>query len=291
MNGVSQAGVIEKREQATKEEAEIVKVWQEYKSMDSIEARDKLILHYAPLVKCVAGRLSVGASPNVEQVDLVSCGVFGLIDAIERFDLSKNTKFETYATPRIKGAIIDGLRALDWIPRSIRFKAKELEKAYATLKNKLKRTPTDEEVSQEMGISVKKLQEMLGQIGATTMVALNGTFNVGMDKDNRVSLIDIVEDENSVEPSKMFELEEMRTMLAQAIDTLPEREKTIIILHYYKGLPFKDIREIFEVSEPRISQIHSKAILQLRAKLEQLSDDRETAILSLFEQLKSKERV
>lgn len=291
MNGVSQAGVIEKREQATKEEAEIVKVWQEYKSMDSIEARDKLILHYAPLVKYVAGRLSVGASPNVEQVDLVSCGVFGLIDAIERFDLSKNTKFETYATPRIKGAIIDGLRALDWIPRSIRFKAKELEKAYATLKNKLKRTPTDEEVSQEMGISVKKLQEMLGQIGATTMVALNGTFNVGMDKDNRVSLIDIVEDENSVEPSKMFELEEMRTMLAQAIDTLPEREKTIIILHYYKGLPFKDIREIFEVSEPRISQIHSKAILQLRAKLEQLSDDRETTILSLFEQLKSKERV
>lgn len=291
MNGVSQAGVIEKREQATKEEAEIVKVWQEYKSMDSIEARDKLILHYAPLVKYVAGRLSVGASPNVEQVDLVSCGVFGLIDAIERFDLSKNTKFETYATPRIKGAIIDGLRALDWIPRSIRFKAKELEKAYATLKNKLKRTPTDEEVSQEMGISVKKLQEMLGQIGATTMVALNGTFNVGMDKDNRVSLIDIVEDENSVEPSKMFELEEMRTMLAQAIDTLLEREKTIIILHYYKGLPFKDIREIFEVSEPRISQIHSKAILQLRAKLEQLSDDRETTILSLFEQLKSKERV
>lgn len=291
MNGVGQAVVTEKREQATKEEAEIVKIWQEYKSIGSIEARDKLILHYAPLVKYVAGRLSVGASPNVEQADLVSCGVFGLIDAIERFDLSKNTKFETYATPRIKGAIIDGLRAHDWIPRSIRFKAKELRKVYATLGSKLKRTPTDEEVSQEMGISVKKLQEMLGQIGATTMVALNGTFNVGMDKDNRVSLIDIVEDENGVEPSKMFELEEMRTMLAQAIDTLPEREKTIIILHYYKGLPFKDIGEIFEVSEPRISQIHSKAILQLRAKLEQLSDDRETTVLSLFEQLKAKERV
>jgi RNA polymerase sigma factor for flagellar operon FliA len=290
MNGVGQAIMTKRREQATKAKAQMMKIWQEYKFTGSLEAREKLILHYTPLVKYVAGRLYVEASPSAEKADLVSYGVFGLIDAIEKFDLSRNTKFETYAISRIKGAIIDGLRALDWIPRSIRFKARELEKTYATLGSELKRIPTEEEVSQEMGISVKKLHEMLGQIDATKMIALNGTFNPAYGGD-RVGLIDTVENANSVDPSRMFELEELKTMLAQAIDALPEREKTIIILHYYEGLSFKNIRELFEVSEPRISQMHSKAILHLRAKLEQLSNDRERTILRPFEQSKAKEKV
>lgn len=257
----------QKGKQTTKEETEIMRVWRDYKSTKSLEDRDKLILHYAPLVKYVAGRLYLKAPPHVDQADLVSCGIFGLMDAIEKFDLSKNIKFETYAISRIKGAIIDELRTLDWIPRSIRFKAKELERAYTNLENKLKRTPTDEEVSQEMGISVKKLHEMLSQVSNTALIALDETLSVGKNKEGRVGLIDIVEDQRGIEPTTMFELTEMKTMLAQAIDTLPVREKTIITLYYYEGLTLKEIGDILGVTESRVSQMHTKAILQLRAKL------------------------
>ncbi len=259
----------QQEKEKTREQQEIQEVWRQYKETGAPELRDKLILHYAPLVKYVAGRIYVKVPPNVDHGDLVSCGVFGLIDAIDKFDLSKNIKFETYAIARVKGAIIDELRSLDWIPRSIRFKAKELEKTYMELEGRLKRSPTDEEVCSELGISKDKLHETISQIGNTAVVALDDTFTVGKDMDGRVGLIDIIEDESSAEPAATFEVEEMKTLLAQAIDRLPEREKTVIALYYYEGLTLKEIGEVLGVTESRVSQMHTKAILQLKAKLKQ----------------------
>lgn len=250
-------------------EASIMSVWRDYKTSCSMEARDRLILHYAPLVKYVAGRLYVRVPSNIEQADLVSSGILGLIDAIEKFDLSKNIKFETYAIARIKGAIIDELRALDWIPRSVRLRAKELERVYALLEGRLKRAPTDDEVAKELKVSKAKLRDMLSRIGSTAVVALDETFSVGKDKEGRVGLIDIVEDKTSVEPARMFEIGEMKELLAHAIDRLPEREKTVIALYYYEGLTLKEIGEVLGVTESRVSQMHTRAILQLRAKLKQ----------------------
>jgi RNA polymerase sigma factor for flagellar operon FliA len=253
----------------TKAQKEIQEVWRQYKTKPTPELRDRLILHYAPLVKYVAGRIYVKVPPNVDHGDLVSCGIFGLIDAIEKFDLSKNIKFETYAIARVKGAIIDELRSLDWIPRSVRFKAKELERTYMELEGRLKRTPTDEEVCQELKITKEKLHETIGQIGNTSIVALDDTFTVGKDMDGRVGLIDIIEDESSAEPAATYEIEEMKMLLAAAIDRLPEREKTVIALYYYEGLTLKEIGDVLGVTESRVSQMHTKAILQLKAKLKQ----------------------
>jgi len=257
------------RTQVTQEYSEIMELWRQYKATGAQDLRDAIILHYAPLVKYVAGRIYVKVPPNVDHGDLVSCGIFGLMDAIDKFDLSKNIKFETYAIARIKGAIIDELRALDWIPRSVRFKAKELERTYAELEGRLKRTPTDEEVCKEQGITKEKLHDTITQIGNTAVVALDDTFTVGKDMDGRVGLIDIIEDENSAEPAATFELEEMKTLLAQSIDRLPEREKTVVALYYYEGLTLKEIGEVLGVTESRVSQMHTKAILQLKAKLKQ----------------------
>jgi RNA polymerase sigma factor for flagellar operon FliA len=258
-----------KSEEELAREASVMDIWREYKKSGDQQLRDKLILNYAPLVKYVAGRVYVKVPSNVEHADLVSCGIFGLIDAIEKFDLSKNIKFETYAIARIKGAIIDELRALDWIPRSVRSKAKELERTYAALESRLKRTATDEEVASELGISIDKLHDTIKQIGNTAVVALEDTFSVGKDMEGRVGLIDVIEDGTSAEPAATFEFEEMKTLLAQAIDRLPEREKTVIALYYYEGLTLKEIGEVLGVTESRVSQMHTKAILQLRAKLKQ----------------------
>lgn len=259
----------ENEKAAEDDQKRLMDLWRAYKSTGEAELRDKLILHYAPLVKYVAGRVYVKVPSNIEHADLVSCGIFGLIDAIEKFDLSKNIKFETYAIARIKGAIIDELRAMDWIPRSVRYKAKELEKTYAALEQRLRRTPTDEEVAGELGISMDKLHETITQIGNTAVVALEDTFSVGKDMDGRVGLIDIIEDGSSIEPAATYELEEMKTLLAQSIDRLPDREKTVIALYYYEGLTLKEIGEVLGVTESRVSQMHTKAILQLKAKLKQ----------------------
>jgi RNA polymerase sigma factor FliA len=256
-------------QEKTKAQKEIQEVWRQYKDSPTPELRERLILHYAPLVKYVAGRVYIKVPPNVDQGDLVSCGIFGLIDAIEKFDLSKNIKFETYAIARVKGAIIDELRSLDWIPRSIRFKAKELERTYMALEGRLKRTPTDEEVCKELDISKDKLHETISQIGNTAVVALDDSFTVGKNMDGRVGLIDIIEDESSAEPAATFEIEEMKTLLAAAIDRLPDREKTVVALYYYEGLTLKEIGEVLGVTESRVSQMHTKAILQLKAKLKQ----------------------
>ncbi|QMU80586.1 RNA polymerase sigma factor WhiG [Streptacidiphilus sp. PB12-B1b] len=244
-------------------------LWRSYKADGDPRLREQLILHYSPLVKYVAGRVGVGLPANVEQADFVSSGVFGLIDAIEKFDPARAIKFETYAISRIRGAIIDELRALDWIPRSVRQKARTVERAYATLELTLRRTPTDPEVAAEMGIALDDLHTIFSQLSLANVVALDELLNPGGEGDGsgRTSLVDTLEDTTADNPVEIAESRELRRLLARAINTLPEREKTVVSLYYYEGLTLAEIGQVLGVTESRVSQIHTKAVLQLRAKL------------------------
>lgn len=248
-------------------EVEMSGLWHDFKDTNSQDARDRLILHYSPLVKYVAGRVSANLPQMIENADLVSYGIFGLIDAIEKFDLSRKIKFETYAMSRIKGAIIDELRAMDWVPRSVRSKAKDLEGAMLRLENQFKRVPTDEEVAEEMGISITDLHGILTQMSYTSIIALEEQWAVGSNREDKVSLIDMIEDKSTTGPVDSFELAEMKDILADAIDRLPDREKTVIALYYYENLTLREIGEVLGVTESRISQLHTKAIIRLKAKL------------------------
>lgn len=241
-------------------------LWRAYKATADERLREQLILHYSPLVKYVAGRVSVGLPPNVEQADFVSSGVFGLIDAIEKFDPDRSIKFETYAITRIRGAMIDELRALDWIPRSVRQKARAVERAYATLEAVLRRTPTEAEVAAEMGIEIDELHNVFSQLSLANVVALEELLHVGGEGD-RLSLMDTLEDTAADNPVEVAEDRELRRLLARAINTLPEREKTVVTLYYYEGLTLAEIGQVLGVTESRVSQIHTKSVLQLRAKL------------------------
>lgn len=250
-----------------KQQSEIKKVWVEYKEKQSPKARERLILNYSPLVKYVAGRLASTLPQTVDTADLISYGMFGLIDAIEKFDLSREIKFETYAMSRIKGAIIDELRAVDWVPRSVRHKAKELERTYIALENKFKRVPTDEEVAEALGISMKDLNETIKQLSHTSVVALEELWSIGSEKDEKVSLLDTIEDTTSKDPYEFLESSEVKKILAEAIENLPYREKTVIALYYYEGLTLREIGDILGVTESRVSQLHTKAVLRLRGRL------------------------
>ena len=248
-------------------EAAIGDLWQEFKASGDPRLRERLILHYSPLVKYVAGRVGVGLPPNNEQADLVSYGIFGLIDAIEKFDVTRAIKFETYAISRIKGAIIDELRAIDWIPRSVRYKAREVEKAYAALEARLHRTPTEAEVAEELHIGLDELHTIFSQVSFVNVVALDELLNVGGERGDKLSLVDTLEDVKAEDPVAAFETEETKYLLARAINTLPEREKIVVTLYYYEGLTLAEIGQVLGVTESRICQMHTKAVLQLRGKL------------------------
>lgn len=245
----------------------IEKLWKDYKKSNNQEVRDKLIIHYAPLVKYVAGRLSISLPKNVDTEDLISYGIFGLIDAIEKFDLKRQIKFETYAISRIKGAIIDELRSLDWVPRSVRHHAKELEKVYIELENRLKRVPTDEELAEALGLSIKELHSLLNQLSYTSLVALEELWTGGSDTDERMALIHTIKDKDDKSPAVMYEFEEMKQIIAGAIEKLPKREQIVVALYYYEGLTLKEIGEVLGVTESRVSQLHTKAIIRLKARL------------------------
>jgi len=253
-------------------EAAIRALWQDFKDSADPRLRERLILHYSPLVKYVAGRVGVGLPPNIEQADLVSYGIFGLIDAIEKFDISRAIKFETYAISRIKGAIIDELRAIDWIPRSVRYKAREVEKAYAALEARLHRTPTEPEVAEELGIGLDELHTIFSQVSFVNVIALDELLNVGGERGDKLSLVDTLEDTKAEDPVQAFETEETKYLLARAINTLPEREKIVVTLYYYEGLTLAEIGQVLGVTESRICQMHTKAVLQLRAKLNDSRD-------------------
>ena len=253
-------------------EAAIAVLWRDYKASKDEKLRERLILHYSPLVKYVAGRVGVGLPPNIEQADLVSYGIFGLIDAIEKFDLERAIKFETYAISRIKGAIIDELRSIDWIPRSVRYKAREVEKAYAALEAKLHRSPTEAEVAGELGIKLEELHTIFSQVSFVNVVALDELLSAGGEKGDKLSLVDTLEDTKAEDPVAAFETEETKYLLAKAINTLPEREKIVVTLYYYEGLTLAEIGQVLGVTESRICQMHTKAVLQLRGKLADQKD-------------------
>ncbi len=241
-------------------------LWAEYKEHGDRERRDQLIVLYSPLVKYVAARVAVGLPQHVDSADLVSYGIIGLIDAIDRFDPVRAVKFETYAIPRIRGAIIDELRAIDWVPRSVRAKARAVEQAYATLEASLLRTPTDAEVAAEMGISQPELQDILRKISFVGVAALDEVFSVAGDRNDRTTLGDIIPDDGAG-PGAAFEDKELKEILLQAITRLGDRERTVLSLYYYEGLTLAEIGEILGVTESRVCQIHTKAVLQLRARL------------------------
>jgi RNA polymerase sigma factor FliA len=243
---------------------ELQLLWTSYKDTVSMQARESLILHYSPLVKYVASRVATGLPATVEQADLVSYGMFGLIDAIERFDLSRNIKFETYAIPRIRGAIIDELRSLDWVPRSVRFKAREVEKAHAAVEAREKRAPTDDEVAEQMGMSSDDLHDTINQISFVSVMALDEL--VSSEKGEGLSLIDTLADA-SADPGLGLEAGEMRAMISGAINQLTDREKLVVVLYYFEGMTLNEIGEVLGVTESRVCQIHTKAVGQLRIKL------------------------
>ncbi|WP_322975184.1 RNA polymerase sigma factor WhiG [Peterkaempfera bronchialis] len=252
---------------AAAERPALDQLWRSYKSTGDGRLREQLILHYSPLVKYVAGRVGVGLPANVEQADFVSSGVFGLIDAIEKFDLDRAIKFETYAISRIRGAIIDELRALDWIPRSVRQKARAVERAYATLETRLRRTPHEPEVAAEMGIPVEELHAIFSQLSLANVAALDELLHPVGEGGDGLSLLDTLVDTAADDPVEVAEDRELRRLLARAVNTLPDREKTVVTLYYYEGLTLAEIGQVLGVTESRVSQIHTKAVLQLRAKL------------------------
>jgi len=248
-------------------EAALRAMWEDFKATAEPALRERLIMHYSPLVKYVAGRVGVGLPPNIEQADLVSYGIFGLIDAIEKFDIERAIKFETYAISRIRGAIIDELRAIDWIPRSVRSKAREVERTYAALEGELHRTPTEVEVADRMGIALSDLHHIFSQVSYVNVVALDELLSVSGEKGDKLSLVDTLEDTRAEDPVQAFESEETKFLLSRAINQLPEREKIVVTLYYYEGLTLAEIGRVLGVTESRICQMHTKAVLQLRGKL------------------------
>jgi RNA polymerase sigma factor for flagellar operon FliA len=251
------------REPVDEAAAELARLWTDFKESGSPAARERLILHYAPLVKYVASRVATGLPASVEQADLVSYGMFGLIDALEKFEPARGNKFETYAIPRVKGAIIDELRAMDWVPRSVRFKAREIEKANADLESILKRAPSERELAERLGVSLSELHDVINQISFVSVLALDELLSVGTDRGEQVSLIDTLADRN-VDPTTGLEGQETRGLLAAAINSLSEREKIVVTLYYFEGLTLAEIGEILGVTESRVCQIHTKAVGQLR---------------------------
>jgi RNA polymerase sigma factor FliA len=241
-------------------------LWYEYTHHHAPEVRERLILHYAPLVKFVAGRVASGLPQSVDQADLVSYGIFGLIDAIDKFDPSRGFKFETYAITRIKGAIIDELRSFDWVPRSVRAKARAIEGAYSKLENELRRTPDDAELTRELGTSERDLARALSQISFVGLVALDEILAAGGERPGQTVTGDPAGDRPH-DPVEAFEVDEMKVLLANAIDHVPERERLVLTLCYYEGLTLSEIGNVLGVTESRACQIHTKAILQLRARL------------------------
>jgi RNA polymerase sigma factor FliA len=246
--------------------AQAAQLWIDYKASGERADRDRLIIVYAPLVKYVASRVAVGLPQNVEQADLVSYGMFGLIDAIEKFDLERGFKFETYAISRIRGAILDELRSIDWVPRSVRAKARALEQAYAKLENELRRTPTEAEIAVELDLTDDQLQTTLSQISFIGLAALDEVMGGG-ERGESMTLGDTVADSGEG-PVAAFEVTEMKQILAQAVNGMPEREKLVLTLYYYEGLTLAEIGRILGVTESRVCQIHTKAVLQLRSRIQ-----------------------
>jgi RNA polymerase sigma factor for flagellar operon FliA len=246
---------------------DVIELWRTFRRTGDQALRDRLILTYAPIVKYVAGRLGTGLPSHVDEGDLVSYGLLGLISAIERYDPDRDVKFETYAIARIKGSILDELRSLDWVPRSVRSRARQIERAMSELEARIGRAPSDEEIAKKVGITVEELEGSLTDISRSSIAALDELWTISGSGGDQVALIDTIEDTQGPEPQSAFALTELREMVADAITNLPEREKLVVTLYYYEDLTLREIGEVLGVTESRISQLHTKAILRLKARL------------------------
>jgi len=241
-------------------------LWAAYKRNKDPLIRESFIKQYAPLVKYVAGKVAANMPASVEFDDLVGFGVFGLIDAIDKFDPDKNVKFKTYAVTRIRGAIFDELRSIDWVPRSVRQKTKEIEEAIVATEAKLGRPATDQEIAGCLGMNEDEFAKTMLKISSTSVLSLNDIWYTADDTEH-MTIGDSIESPTSLSPDAIIERDEIRRVVVQAIQELPEKEKKVLVLYYYEELTLKEIGKVLEVTESRISQLHTKAILRLRAKL------------------------
>jgi len=241
-------------------------LWKVYRNTKDDGIRNRLVKQYLPLVKYVAGKLAVGMPQNVEFDDLVSYGVIGLFDAIDKFDPGKHVKFKTYAVTRVRGAIFDQLRQLDWVPRSVRQKTRELEETVRRLEAQLGRAATDQEIAKELGVTEKEFEKLIMKISGTTVLSLNDVWYSGEDND-RMSIGDSIESPHNRNPDAIVEKQEMKRVIIEAINDLPDKEKKVLVLYYYENLTLKEIGAVLGVTESRISQLHTKAIVRLRGRL------------------------
>ena len=246
---------------------ELRELWRRYKVDGDDKARERLVVAYSPLVKFIAGRMASGLPSHVEESDLISYGLLGLIGAIERFDTEREIKFETFAVARIKGAIIDELRSLDWVPRSVRARARQVEKAHASLEAKLQRSPTDEEMADKLELTVEEFQGVLLEIANSSVLALDDLWTFAdPEGGSQVSILDTIQDPAAVDPESEAAASELKDRLADAIESLPERERLVIALYYYENLTLREIGEVLGVTESRVSQLHTKAVIGLRSR-------------------------
>jgi RNA polymerase sigma factor FliA len=249
-------------------EVELRDLWRRYKEEGDATARERLVVAYSPMVKFVAGRLGAGLPSHVDDADLISYGLMGLIGAIERFEPERGIKFETFAMTRIRGAIIDELRSLDWVPRSVRSRAREIEAAQAKLEHELQRAPSEAELAARLDISEEELQTSLLEIANSSVYALDELWTVSDSSGDQVSLLDTISDPRAEDPQESLASSEVKDRLTEAISSLPEREQLVVALYYYENLILREIGEVLGVTESRVSQLHTKAVMRLKSGLQ-----------------------
>jgi RNA polymerase sigma factor for flagellar operon FliA len=249
-------------------EVELRDLWRRYKGDGDAAARERLVVAYSPMVKFVAGRLGAGLPSHVEDADLISYGLMGLIGAIERFDPERGIKFETFAMTRIRGAIIDELRSLDWVPRSVRSRAREIETAQSALEHELQRAPSEAELAAKLGVGEDELQASLLEIANSSVYALDELWTISDSSGDQVSLLDTISDPGAEDPQESLATSEVKDRLTEALASLPEREQLVVALYYYESLTLREIGEVLGVTESRVSQLHTKAVMRLRSALQ-----------------------
>src|ERR1700712_1322378 len=250
-------------------EVELRELWRRYKEQGDATARERLGVAHSPMVKFLARRLGPGLPSHVEDADLISYGLVGLIGAIERFEPERGIKFETFAMTRIRGAIIDELRSLDWVPRSVRSRAREIEACQAKLEHELQRAPSEAELAAKLNMSEEELQTALLEIANSSVYALDELWTVSDSSGDQVSLLDTIADDGAADPQQALDSSEVQDRLTEAVGSPPEREQLVVALYYYENLTLREIGEVLGVTESRVSQLHTKAVMRLKSQLEQ----------------------